>query len=99
MIKFIFGIIGMFIGSAVTVIVMSLLAMTKDTEPPKREPAKLWLTGNICKSGNICKYRGEVYTVVAMTTSKFDNDQTLVLLENDQCETVAPIEELEAVEE
>ena len=93
MIKFIFGIIGMFIGSAVTVIVMSLLAMTKDTEPPKREPAKLWLTGNICK------YRGEVYTVVAMTTSKFDNDQTLVLLENDQCETVAPIEELEAVEE
>ena len=93
MIKFIFGIIGMFIGSAVTVIVMSLLAMAKDPKPPKREPTKLWL------SGNICRYRGEVYTVVSITTSKFDNDQTLVLLENDQCETVAPIEELEAVEE
>ena len=38
MIKFIFGIIGMFIGSAVTVIVMSLLAMAKDPDPKEREP-------------------------------------------------------------
>ena len=86
-------IIGLFVGNFIGVALMALLAMAKDTEPPKREPAKLWL------SGNICRYRGEVYTVVSMTTSKFDNDQTLVLLENDQCETVVPIEELEAVEE
>ena len=69
---------------------MSLLALARDTKPPKREPTKLWL------SGNICKYRGEVYTVVAMT---IDEDQTFALLENDQGETIAPIEELEAVEE
>ena len=86
-------IIGIFVGDILGVALMSLLALARDPKPPKREPAKLWL------SGNICKYRGEVYTVVSMTTSKFDNDQTLVLLENDQCETVAPIEELEAVEE
>ena len=85
-------IIGIFIGDILGVALMALLAMARDPEPPKREPTKLWLTGNICK------YRGEVYTVVGMTTSKFDNDQTLVLLENDQGETIAPIEELEAVE-
>ena len=86
-------IIGVFVGNFFGVMLMSLLAMAKDTEPPKEKPAKLWL------SGNVCRYKGEVYTVVSMTTSKFDNDQTLVLLENDQCETVAPIEELEEVEE
>lgn len=85
-------IIGLFVGSFLGVALMSLLAMAKDYEPKKREPTKLWL------SGNVCRYRGEVYTVVSMTTSKFDNDQTLALLENDQCETVAPIEELEEVE-
>ena len=82
-------IIGTFFGSFIGVALMVLLAMAKDKKLPKREPTKLWL------SGNICKYRGEVYTVVAMTT---DEDQTFALLENDQCETVAPIEELEAVE-
>lgn len=86
-------IIGLFVGSFIGVALMALLAMARDPEPPKREPTKLWMTGNNCK------YGGEVYTVVGMATSKFDNDQTLVLLENDQCETVAPIEELEAVEE
>ena len=86
-------IIGIFIGDILGVALMLLLALARDTKPPKREPTKLWLTGNICK------YRGEEYTIIGMTTSKFDNDQTLVLLENDQCETVAPIEELEAVEE
>lgn len=86
-------IIGLFVGNFFGVALMALLAMARDPEPPKRELTKLWL------SGNICKYKGEIYTVVSMTTSKFDNDQTLVLLENDQCETVAPIEELEAVEE
>ena len=38
MIKFIFGI---FSGSAITVIVMSLLAIAKNTEPPKEKPAKI----------------------------------------------------------
>ena len=87
MIKLLFGI---FIGNAITVIVMSLLAMAKDTEPPKGKPAKLWL------SGNVCKYKGEEYTIIAMTPG---DHQTWALLENDQGETIAPIEELEAVEE
>ena len=86
-------IIGIFIGDILGVALMSLLAMAKGPKPPKREPTKLWL------SGNICKYKGEEYTIIGMTTSKFDNDQTLVLLENDQGKTVAPIEELEEVEE
>ena len=83
-------IIGLFVGDFLGVALMALLAMARGPEPPKREPTKLWL------SGNICKYRGEVYTVVAMT---IDEDQTFALLENDQGETIAPIEELEAVEE
>lgn len=86
-------IIGLFVGDFLGVALMALLAMARDPEPPKCEPTKLWL------SGNICKYKGEVYTVVSMTTSKFDNDQTLVFLENEHGETVAPIEELEVVEE
>jgi len=87
MIKLLFGI---FIGSAITVIVMSLLAMAKDTEPPKGKPAKLWLTGNICK------YKGEEYTIIAMTPG---DHQTWALLENENGEVIAPIEELEEVEE
>lgn len=82
-------IIGLFVGSFIGVALMSLLALARDTKPPKHEPTKLWL------SGNICRYRGEAYTVVAMT---IDEDQTFALLENDQGETIAPIEELEAVE-
>lgn len=87
MIKLLFGI---FIGSAITVIAMSLLAIAKNTEPPKGKPAKLWL------SGNVCKYKGEEYTIIAMTPG---DHQTWALLENDQGETIAPIEELEAMEE
>ncbi len=83
-------IIGLFVGSFIGVALMALLAMARDPEPPKREPTKLWL------SGNICKYKGEEYTIIGMTT---DEDQTFALLENDQGETIAPIEELEAVEE
>lgn len=83
-------IIGLFVGDFLGVALMALLAMAKDKETPKHEPTKLWL------SGNICKYKGEEYTIIGMTT---DEDQTFALLENDQCETVAPIEELEAVEE
>ena len=83
-------IIGIFIGDILGVALMSLLALARDTKPPKREPTKLWL------SGNICKYKGEEYTIIGMTT---DEDQTFALLENEQGETIAPIEELEAAEE
>ena len=83
-------IIGLFVGSFIGVALMALMAMARDPEPPKREPTKLWLTGNICK------YKGEEYTIIGMTT---DEDQTFALLENDQGETIAPIEELVEVEE
>lgn len=83
-------IIGLFVGSFIGVALMALLAMARDPEPPKREPTKLWL------SGNICKYKGEEYTIIAMTPG---DNQTFALLENDQGETIVPIEELEAVEE
>ena len=82
-------IVGTFIGNLFGVALMALLAMARDPEPPKREPTKLWLTGNICK------YKGEEYTIIAMTPG---DNQTFALLENDQGETIAPIEELEAVE-
>lgn len=83
-------IIGLFVGSFIGVALMALMAMARDYEPKKREPTKLWL------SGNVCKYKGEEYTIIAMTPG---DHQTWALLENDQGETVAPIEELEAVEE
>ena len=90
MIKFIFGIIGMFIGSAVTVIVMSLLAMAKDTEPPKREPTKIWT------KGNLCQWKGDTYVIYAMETD--EQNQTVAVLGNGHDAVIAPIEELEAVE-
>ena len=83
-------IIGVFVGGFIGVALMALLAMAKGPNPPKREPTKLWL------SGNICKYKGEEYTIIAMTPG---DNQTFALLENDQGEIIAPIEELEAVEE
>lgn len=90
MIKFIFGIIGMFIGSAVTVIVMSLLAMAKDTEPPKREPTKIWT------KGNLCQWKGDTYVIYAMETD--EQNQTVAVLGNGHDAVIAPIEEFEAVE-
>ena len=83
-------IIGLFVGNFFGVALMALLAMARDPELPKREPTKLWL------SGNICKYKGEEYTIIVMTPG---DNQTFALLENNQGETIAPIEELEAVEE
>ena len=83
-------IIGLFVGNFFGVALMALLYMAKDYEPKKREPTKLWL------SGNICKYKGEEYTIIAMTPG---DNQTFALLENEHGETIAPIEELEAVEE
>ena len=87
MIKFIFGI---FIGSAITVIVMSLLAIAKNTEPPKGKPAKLWT------KGNLCKWKGDTYVIYAMETD--EQNQTVAILGNGHDAVIAPIEELEAVE-
>ena len=87
MIKLLFGI---FIGSAITVIVMSLLAMAKDTEPPKREPAKIWT------KGNLCQWKGDTYVIYAMETD--EQNQTVAILGNGHDAVIAPIEELEEVE-
>ena len=88
MIKLLFGI---FIGSAVTVIVMSLLAMAKDTEPPKEKPAKIWA------KGNLCQWKGDTYVIYAMETD--EQNQTVAILGNGHDAVIAPIEELEEVEE
>ena len=98
MIKFIFGIIGMFIGSAVTVIVMSLLAMAKDTDPPKREPEQkepttMWMVGNLCK------FEGNVYEIKSFM--EINGHTYARLSHNDNAGLILslPVEELEAVEE
>ncbi|MBR1482276.1 MAG: hypothetical protein IJ598_04800 [Ruminococcus sp.] len=83
-------IIGLFIGAFLGVTIMALFSMAKDTEPPKGKPAKLWL------SGNICRYKGDVYTIIGMTPG---DHQTWTLLENENGKVIAPTEELEEVEE
>lgn len=88
MIKLLFGI---FIGSAITVIVMSLLAMAKDTEPTKEKPAKIWT------KGNLCQWKGDTYVIYAMETD--EQNQTVAILGNGHDAVIAPIEELEEVEE
>ena len=45
-------IIGLFVGNFFGVALMALLAMAKDTEPPKREPERkeptiMWMVGNL----------------------------------------------------
>ena len=97
MIKFIFGIIGMFIGSAVTVIVMSLLAMAKDTEPKRepeqKEPTTMWMVGNLCK------FEGNVYEIKSFM--EINGHTYARLSHNDNAGLILslPVEELEAVEE
>ena len=90
MIKLLFGI---FIGSAITVIVMSLLAMAKDTEPPKEKPAKLWT------KGNLCKWKGKLCKIERLDTTA--NNQTVVHLRREGLNygLCVPVEELEEVEE
>ena len=55
-------IIGVFIGSFITIVIMSLMAMAKDPEPKKHEPERkeptiMWTVGNLCK------FEGDVYEI------------------------------------
>ena len=84
-------IIGLFVGSFIGVALMALLAMARDTEPPKREPTKIWT------KGNLCQWKGDTYVIYAMETD--EQNQTVAVLGNGHDAVIAPIEELEAVEE
>lgn len=87
-------IIGIFIGAFLGVTTMVLLNMAKDTEPPKQEkhePAKLWT------KGNLCRWKGGTYVIYAMETD--EQNQTVAILGNGHDAVIAPIEELEEVEE
>ena len=83
-------IIGIFIGDILGVALMALLAMAKETEPPKREPTKIWT------KGNLCQWKGDTYVIYAMETD--EQNQTVAVLGNGHDAVIAPIEELEAVE-
>ena len=84
-------IIGIFIGDILGVALMSLLALARDTKPPKREPTKIWT------KGNLCQWKGDTYVIYAMETD--EQNQTVAVLGNGHDAVIAPIEELEAVEE
>ena len=88
-------IIGLFVGSFLGVALMALLAMARDPEPPKREPAKLWTKGNLCKWG------GKICEITDFSTRA--NNDTIALIEwksnGHNYKVWLPIEELEAVEE
>lgn len=84
-------IIGLFVGNFFGVALMALLAMARDPEPPKREPTKIWT------KGNLCQWKGDTYVIYAMETD--DQNQTVAILGNGHDAVIAPIKELEAVEE
>ena len=84
-------IIGLFVGSFIGVALMALLAMAKDKEPPKEKPAKIWA------KGNLCQWKGDTYVIYAMETD--EQNQTVAILGNGHDAVIAPIEELEEVEE
>lgn len=90
-------IIGLFVGSFLGVALMALLAMARDTKPPKREPERkeptiMWMVGNICK------WSGKIFEIYGFET--YYQNQTMALLKSDDgVKTVARVEELEAVEE
>lgn len=84
-------IIGLFVGNFFGVALMALLAMARDPEPPKREPTKIWT------KGNLCQWKGDTYVIYAMETD--EQNQTVAILGNGHDAVIAPIEELEAVEE
>jgi hypothetical protein len=87
-------IIGLFVGCFIGMAIMTLLAMARDPEPPKQEkhePAKLWT------KGNLCQWKGGTYVIYAMETD--EQNQTVAILGNGHDAVIAPIEELEEVEE
>ena len=84
-------IIGLFVGSFIGVALMALMAMAKDPKPPKEKPAKIWA------KGNLCQWKGDTYVIYAMETD--ERNQTVAILGNGHDAVIAPIEELEAVEE
>lgn len=92
-------IIGVFIGSFTTIVIMSLMAMAKDYEPKKREPEQkeptvMWMVGNMCR------WRGMMFEIKSFCATK--SNQTVAVIERDAPEfhysVCAPIEELEEVE-
>ena len=91
-------IIGVFIGSFITIVIMSLMAMAKDYEPKKhepeqKEPTTLWTVGNLCM------WKGKLCEIERFDTTS--NNQTVVHLRREGLGygLCVPIEELEAVEE
>ena len=83
-------IIGLFVGGFLGVVLMTLLAMARDPEPPKQgkhEPAKLWT------KGNLCRWKGDTYVICAIETN--EQNQTVAILGNGHDAVIAPIEELE----
>ena len=83
-------------GSFITIVIMSLMAMVKDYEPKKhelehKEPTILWT------KGNLCKLNGETYEIRDMIVDY--QNQVIAVLRNDGGTIMAPIEALEVVEE
>lgn len=95
-------ILGVFIGSFITIVIMSLMYMAKDPEPKKREseqkepeckePTTLWSVGNICKWG------GEVHEIRFFRQDEDGQTLACIFLDGATTGICVPIEELEAVE-
>ena len=91
-------IIGVFIGSFIAIVIMSLMAMVKDYEPKQKkpeckEPTTLWSIGNICKWG------GEVHEIRFFRQDKDGQTLACIFLDGATTGICVPIEELEVVEE
>ena len=95
-------IIGLFVGDFLGVALMALLAMAKDTEPPKqepeqkepecKEPTRMWMVGNLCM------WKGKLCEIERFDTTA--NNQTVVHLRREGLDygLCVPVEELEAME-